>query len=446
MIQPLDTARNSWRLLWLDLEEPVPKPKPALLSNAASAFHVSLAELQASDQEYYLPTCLLVTTSAGKPLCPPEILEELDQMRAEQLLGRLFDEHGTPDRLTIAESDDWDTEAWQAFALDCRIEIAFGAFPTAKPGDLLQFVRRITQRLRGEEFHSPSAIARGLVVASRRLRSPGKKSAHLKKALEQDADCLLARIELADTDYQAARWTECRRGYQDLIDRENRRWKGESPEWWNDLETRPFMRALYGRAMTEWHQGHFAETAKDLEHLLTLNPSDNQGVRFLIPLVYLLGEDESKALKSQEDYEKNYPDDYCEPALLFGKGLTLWRSGDETGAAEAYKEAMLKNLYIAPLLLDLPIPSSEIWHPNDRSEPGYAQDFMQSYATLWDRDPAALRFLRESYAIFLPSAEKVLAHRQQMSEWQDQRYDRDFKARWKAMTELDEQLTGSPER
>jgi len=441
MIQPLDTSRNSWRLLWLDLEEPV--PKPTIIANAAN---VLLAGQQSPDQEYYLPTCLLVTTSGGKPLCPPEILEELDQARAEQLLSRLFDEHGTPDRLTIAESTDWDTEAWQSFAVDCRIEIAFGAFPAAKPGDLLQFVRRITQRLRGEAFHSPSAIARGLVVASRRLRSPGKKSAHLKKALEQDADCVLARIELADADYQAARWTECRRGYQELIDREKRRWKGESPEWWSDADTRPYLRALYGRAMTEWHQGHFEETSKDLEQLLTLNPADNQGVRFLIPLVYLLGENDSKALKSLADYEQNYPDDYCEPALLFGKGLCHWRSGDEAVTTKAYTEAMLKNLYIAPLLLDLPTPSSEIWHPNDRAEPGYAQDFMQSYATLWDRDPAALRFLRETYASFLPSLEKVIAHRQQMSERQDQRYDRDFKSRWKAMTELDEQLTGGADR
>ena len=441
MIQPLDTSRNSWRLLWLDLEEPVPKPAFAL-----NAPNVSLGGLQGSEPEYYLPTCLLVTTSGGKPLCPPEILEELDQARAEQLLSRLFDEHGTPDRLTIAESPEWDTEAWQTFAVDCRIEIAFGAFPTAKPGDLLQFVRRITQRLRGEGFHSPSAIARGLVVASRRLRSPGKKSAHLKKALEQDADCILARIELADTDYQAARWTECRRGYQELIDREKRRWKGDSPEWWSDPETRPYLRALYGRAMTEWHQGQFTETAKDLEQLLTLNPIDNQGVRFLIPLVYLLGENDAKALKSLSDYEDKYPDDYCEPALLFGKGIALWRSGDEEGAAKAYREAMLKNLYIAPLLLDLPTPSSEIWHPNDRAEPGYAQDFMQSYATLWDRDPAALRFLRENYTSFIPSLDKVIAHRQQMSERQDQRYDRAFKSRWKAMTEIDEQLTGGADR
>ena len=33
-----------------------------------------------------------------------------------------------------------------------------------------------------------------------------------------------------------------------------------------------------------------------------------------------------------------------------------------------------------------------------------------------------------------------------MSERQDQRYDRDFKSRWKAMTELDEQLTGGADR
>jgi len=440
MIQPLDTSLTGWRLLWLDLEEPVPKPSAparALLTNAQGS---------RSDHEYYLPTCLLVTTSGGKPLCAPEILEELDQARAEQLLSRLFDEHGAPDRLTIAESEDWDKEAWRTFALDCRIEIAFGEFPTTKPGDLVQVARKISQHLRGEGFHSPSAIARGLVSSSRKLRSPGKRSAYLKKALEQDADCVEARIELADSDYQAARWAECRQGYQELIDREQRRWRGESPEWWIDLETRPYLRAIYGRAMTEWHRGRFADTAKDLEQLLKLNPRDNQGVRFLIPVVYLLGDNDTQALKALSEYDQNYPEDYCEPALLFGKGLALWRSGDEIGAGEAYKAAMLKNLYIAPLLLDQPTPPPEIWHPNDRSEPGYAQDFIQSYATLWDRDPAALRFLRETYTMFLPSVEKVIVHRHMMNEWQDQRYERNFKDRWKEMTAIDENLTGSPER
>ena len=46
MIQPLDTSRNSWRLLWLDLEEPVPKPAFAL-----NAPNVSLVGLQGSELE-----------------------------------------------------------------------------------------------------------------------------------------------------------------------------------------------------------------------------------------------------------------------------------------------------------------------------------------------------------------------------------------------------------
>ena len=432
MIQPLDTARNSWRLLWLDLDEPVPR----LAQTGGTE----------SDGDYFLPTCLLVTTASGKPLCPPEILEELDQPRAEQLLGRLFDEHGTPDRLTIAESDDWDTEAWRSFAMDCRIEIAFGAFPSAKPGDLVQAGRRIAQGLRGEGFHSPGAVARGLVATARRLRSPVKKNAHLRKALEQDAECVTARIELADADYQAARWNEARRGYQDIIEREERRWRGESPEWWEDPETRPYLRALYGRAMTEWHQGRFTETARDLRKILSLNPRDNQGVRFLLPLVHLPGEEDANALKALEEYDRNYQEDYCEPALLFGKGYALWRTGDEAAARTAYRAAMLRNLYIAPMLLDAPLPPADIWHPNDRSETGYAQDFMQSYAILWDKDPAALRFLRELLAELAPEIEKILTLRQTMAEWQDQRYDKDFKVKWKAMTEQDESLTGGADR
>jgi tetratricopeptide (TPR) repeat protein len=431
MIQPLDSARNSWRLLWIDLEEPVPAP-------AQSG--------EAGTGDYCLPTCLLVTTASGKPLCPPEILEELDQPRAEQLLGRLFDEHGTPDRLTIAESSDWDTEAWRSFAIDCRIEIAFGAFPEAKPGELVQVGHRIAQRLRGESFHSPGAIARGLVATARRLRSPERKSAHLRKAIEQDAECVLARIELADADYQSARWNEARRGYQEVTEREERRWRGETPEWWEDHETRPYMRALYGRAMTEWHQGRFAETAKDLEKLLNLNPRDNQGVRFLIPLVHLLGDDDAKALKSLEEYDRNYPDDYCEPSLLFGKGLALWRLGDDEPASAAYRAAMLQNLYITPMLLDLPTPPADIWHPNDRSEIGYAQDFMQSYAILWDREPAATRFISELHVEVAPEIEKILTLRRTMADWQDQRYDRDFKANWKAMIEQDKSLTGGVDR
>jgi hypothetical protein len=431
MIQTLDSSRNSWRLLWLDLEDPVPLPQNSP---------------EASRDGYYLPTCIIITTASGKPLCPPEILEELDQQKAELLLGRLFDEFGTPDRLTIAESEDWDPEDWKNFAQECRLEIAFGSFPAAKPAELKKLAKGIALRLSCDVFHTPETIAKGLVETARRLRSPTKKSAHFRKAVEQDEGCLAARIELADADYQAARWNECRKAYQEIVEREQRRWTGETPSWWSDVETRPFMRALYGRAMTEWQAGRFQNTAADLSRLLAMNPTDNQGVRFLIPMVHLLADDDVSALESLSSYEKNYLGDYCEPALLFGKGLAHWRSGDEDVAAEAYREGMLRNLHIAPLLLDLPLPPADIWHPNDRAELSYAQDFIQSYATLWDRDPAALRFLRETRERCQAEIDRLTSLRHTMHEWQDQRYDRNYKSKWKALVEQDDLLSGNGDR
>ena len=264
--------------------------------------------------------------------------------------------------------------------------------------------------------------------------------------MEQDVECLEARIELADADYQAARWEESRRGYQEIIDRERRRWNGESPDWWKDPETRPFLRALYGRAMTEWQRGCFPQTAKDLSIILKKNPADNQGVRFLIPLVHLLAENDAGALEALADYEKNYPGDYCEPSMLFGKGLALWKAGDEEKAGEAYRSGMLRNLHIAPLLLDQPLPPSDLWQPNDRAELSYAQDFIQSYATLWDRDAASLRFLREVQERHAEDIARLMALRRTMHDWQDQRYERNYREEWKKLTDLDDSLTGNKER
>lgn len=424
MIQPLDTARNSWRLLWLDLEEPVRRATRMGQSDA--------------EPEYYLPTCLLVTNAAGNPICPPEIHEELDQSRVEQFLGRLFEEHGSPHHLIIAESDDWEIEAWRDFALDYRLEISFSRPPPAKPGAL----RMIERRLQAERFHSPSTVARGLVYSSRSLRSPEKRAAYLRKALEKDAECSEARIELADADYQAERMEEAGRGYLDVIEREKRKWRGESPAWWADPETRPYLRALYGSAMTEWQRGNFTEAASLLAKILSLNPTDNQGVRFLIPLVHLLAEDHPKALSALGDYALNYPDDYCEPSLLFGRSLACLLAGDEEGARASCRAAILKNIYIAPQLLDLQTPPGDLWHPNDRAEPGYAQDFIKSYATLWDSAPAALRLVRETHEELIPRLEQIIALRREMSDWQDQRYDREFKKRWKEMSARDKELTG----
>lgn len=51
---------------------------------------------------------------------------------------------------------------------------------------------------------------------------------------------------------------------------------------WSLVDNRPFLRCMHGFALCLWRLGRFSEAALVFQRMLWLNPSDNQGVRFLI--------------------------------------------------------------------------------------------------------------------------------------------------------------------
>jgi hypothetical protein len=51
---------------------------------------------------------------------------------------------------------------------------------------------------------------------------------------------------------------------------------------WGHINNRPFLRCMYGYGLCLWRLGRFEEAGRVFERMLWLNPSDNQGVRFLI--------------------------------------------------------------------------------------------------------------------------------------------------------------------
>ncbi len=51
---------------------------------------------------------------------------------------------------------------------------------------------------------------------------------------------------------------------------------------WGFIDNRPFLRCLHGYGLCLWKLGRIEEAAAVFERLLWLNPTDNQGVRFLI--------------------------------------------------------------------------------------------------------------------------------------------------------------------
>ena len=142
-----------------------------------------------------------------------------------------------------------------------------------------------------------------------------------------------------------------------------------------------------------------------------------------------------------EKYADKYPRDFSEPSFLFGWALTYSLEGKESEARAKYTEGILKNIYMAPMLLELDEPPRSLYLPNDRAEPNYAAEFVESYAVLWDKEPGALRLLREVYNELLPHIEKIVQHRGQMADFQDQRYEPDYKEAWQELVKKDESLT-----
>ncbi len=418
MVQPLKSARTTWTLFWIDLEEPLP-----------------------AGDDFILPTLLIVIDAAGSPVAPPEILEELDQVRIETLLSNLIDRLGAPDRLIIGESEDWDELAWTDFAEDFNVSLQFNRPTSRNREELSTITQKVVAHYSTNQPPEQRALATGLVNTALRVRSESKKIALLKKAIASDADCSPAHVELGDAEFRRGDWTRALREYDATIAREHPRWEGASPNWWTDRATRPYLRSVFGRAMTLWHQGRHLAAAEALGDLLTTNPSDHQGARFLIPMVFLLAEDYEAAENALAHYERHYPEDYVEPALVFGWGLLHAHFGRDAEAVEKFERAVIKNLYIAPQLLDLPVPTANLWQPSDRADGNYARDFLESYAVLWDRVPAATRALREALDRQQDRVAEIIALRAQMFDFQDQRYDPDYKTTWKSLTDKDEALT-----
>lgn len=51
---------------------------------------------------------------------------------------------------------------------------------------------------------------------------------------------------------------------------------------WGWIDNRPFLRCMHGFGLCAWRLGRFEDAARVFDRMLWLNPSDNQGVRFLI--------------------------------------------------------------------------------------------------------------------------------------------------------------------
>lgn len=414
MIQPLKKEPSVWSLVWVDLAEPLPV-----------------------EDDFFLPTVLLLVGPRFDPLVAPEIVDELEQVAAEDWVSRQFDELGAPDELLVWKAPEWVPGDWKFFGRDWKTKVRLVVPPRHEARLQEQFGAPASPRVRETPA---SEVSAGLLRNARRLHTPRKRRATVEKAIALDEANHAARIELADFEMASGRYDRALEIFLDVDDALSPLFKRRSPRWWDDESTRPLLRALSGTMLCQWHLGRAPEAADAAQRLLHLDPADHMGARFYLPLFLLLSGEPENASAFFRHYAKQYPDDMPNAWLAFAWGLVLCLEGDDQGARRKYREGMFTNIYIAPRLLGERTPPEDIYHPTERDEPQSAAEFSGAFGGLWEREAAALRVLRDAYAEASGALGALVERRTSMADYMNQHYDPEYRAKWNQLVDEDERL------
>ena len=110
--------------------------------------------------------------------------------------------------------------------------------------------------------------------------------AYYRETLRLDPGHADAWVHLGNIRFEEGRVTEALAFYERGQAAAEARTIGDPAHYpglfWGDVRSRPFMRALNGRARCLWRLGRRDEARQVFAWMLELNPNDNQGIRFLL--------------------------------------------------------------------------------------------------------------------------------------------------------------------
>ena len=147
---------------------------------------------------------------------------------------------------------------------------------------------------------------------------------------------------------------------------------------WLHLENRPFLRVAHGYLLGLMHDQQ-ARKAKSLaKKLLHWSPSDNLGVRFLMPDINFLNGDNTAALAS---YLKQAHES---PVLWYPAALCALRAGNFVEACTYLRRGIIGNPYVAEGLTGRTgLEDHLYWHGTNLAGTDFAIDYLESPVNVW---------------------------------------------------------------
>ncbi len=158
---------------------------------------------------------------------------------------------------------------------------------------------------------------------------------------------------------------------------------------WGFIENRPYLRGLANLALVLVEQKKWGEALAIHKQMVSLNPNDNQGVRYLIGPESLRVGDNDGAI---EAFQKSVHE---EVGCAFGLALAKLRAeGPSADIGEALLIGFAANRYVAPMLLGESWERLDAFHGTSMAEPEWAHDVIDAQADLWQTVPRGAELLR----------------------------------------------------
>jgi len=115
---------------------------------------------------------------------------------------------------------------------------------------------------------------------------------------------------------------------------------------WGHLENRPFLRAYFSLGLRLFEQGNVGEAQQIFTRLLSVNPNDNQGARYLLLECLLALENWQEVLRLIHQYS-----DERSPDMAYAKVLALLGQGEDVQAQQCLRDAVNAHPHVARELL-----------------------------------------------------------------------------------------------
>jgi tetratricopeptide (TPR) repeat protein len=177
--------------------------------------------------------------------------------------------------------------------------------------------------------------------------------------------------------------------------------------FWGFLETRPYMRARAGLAATLCALGDVDAAISHYRAMLTLNPNDNQGIRYVLARC-LMKKGDTEALKQ---LLKQYDEDGSS-LWLYTRALVAFRENapNDTGAEELVTKAWRANSHIPAVLIGTKKATSSTNGYVTMGGEDEAAHYVEEWGFDWLTTPGAINWLTRIVAEMAPSRTERSVH------------------------------------